>query len=151
MTTNELIKIITEVVRKEVRAGIQAELRDILTEAVEVASRPEAQVIPETPVEQARRVQYRVPQPAAVQNNDIMESLLQETRRNMSQGDYANMMSGNAAPVVMSEMPSLSGADPDLGPIDESYSSEFSADLPDFASKAAEIFKAASKKKVNAL
>ena len=122
------IKDLKAVIKECVREVMQEELREILTEAVEIASKPEQPT-------------YARPRSVAQYMPDLgselgagLSDLLQETAQSMTSADYAAVM-GNTKPPV-----------PDFGMIgaeEQTYSTM--SDLPPFAMKAKQIFDAANK------
>lgn len=88
MTREELVKIIEEAVESKVRKTIREEFRDILVEAVEIASRPDIK-----PEKKVKRVMDTHPE---VPSNPI-DSLLQETYASMTGEDYRRVFSESSA------------------------------------------------------
>lgn len=126
------VKQFRQIIREEIKKAMQEELRDILTEAVEIASRPE------------QPQQHTQPQPRkVVQHTEIEEqtvrglsSLLQDTASSMSQDDYRDVLGADS---MVSK--------PDFDTLEEGVAAPASTDvLPDFVARAAEIFAAANEK-----
>lgn len=88
MTREELVKIIEEAVESKVRKAIREEFRDILVEAVEIASRPD--------IEPEKRIKRTMDTQPRVSSNPI-DSLLQETYASMTGEDYRRVFSESSA------------------------------------------------------
>ena len=88
MTREELVKIIEEAVESKVRKAIREEFRDILVEAVEIASRPD--IKPEKRIKRTMDTQPRV-------SSNPIDSLLQETYASMTGEDYRRVFSESSA------------------------------------------------------
>lgn len=88
MTREELVKIIEEAVESKVRKTIREEFRDILVEAVEIASRPD--IKPEKRIKRTMDTQPRV-------SSNPIDSLLQETYASMTGEDYRRVFSESSA------------------------------------------------------
>lgn len=89
MTTTELIKAMRVAIREEVKQAVQDSIKDILVEAVSIASAPEKKVshIGNRPA---------VAEPIQKKNLDPISAILEETRRSMTSGEYHNLVSGDA-------------------------------------------------------
>lgn len=117
MKTDELRKIISE----EVRKAVKQELRELINEAIEIASRPSQ--IQET----------RIPVKTTGVNKTIpvtcgIASMLEQTAASMTAEDYRN--------VSLSE---------GVGMVDSGMGYVESEELPSFAKRAGEIFRASEK------
>ena len=127
------VKQFRQIIREEVRKAMQDELRDILTEAVEIASRPEQ------PHSHTQPQPGKVVQPEEIEEQRTVKSLstlLQDTAASMSQDDYRDVLGADSTVTK-----------PDFGVIEESTGAPTSSDvLPVFAARAAEIFAAANEK-----
>ena len=88
MTREELVKIIEEAVESKVRKTIREEFRDILVEAVEIASRPD--------IKPEKRIKRTMDTQPGVSSNPI-DSLLQETYASMTGEDYRRVFSESSA------------------------------------------------------
>ena len=88
MTREELVKIIEEAVESKVRKAIREEFRDILVEAVEIASRPD--------IKPEKRIKRTMDTQPGVSSNPI-DSLLQETYASMTGEDYRRVFSEPSA------------------------------------------------------
>lgn len=124
MNIRELKGIIRQVVREEVRSGMSEMLREILTEAVEIASRPEEV----KPVLERRPNMMETIHPEG--DSDSITDLLRETQKSMTREDYTNIQEG--AGTVTSGF-----AEPGTAPVGD--------ELPSFAKNAKAIFDASFK------
>jgi hypothetical protein len=92
------VDMLRALIREEVRTAIKEELKDILTEAVKIASSPEKETIQETmpvgvpvkrtPVDRAALAQQMGLTSPILNTGNPLESLLQETRRNMDPNEF---------------------------------------------------------------
>lgn len=121
-----------QIIREEVSRAMQKELREILTEAVEIASRPEQNRV-ESPKQQPVR-EVRVPvEESQVSSVQGLSSLLEQTAADMTQDEYEQVLGIDSSvprPDLVSEGSNPSSVDP----------------LPDFVARAAKIFAAANEK-----
>lgn len=129
MTTEQLRKIIAE----EVRKAMQEELRSILTEAVEIASRPE-----EPAVAKVTKPVYMPDEPKSTSfSSTSIGDMLKETMASMTRDDYSNIMGKTERPqfdVIGSSQPA------------PSMVSEGTSALPSFIKNAKAIFDASLQK-----
>lgn len=103
MNTTQLKQIIKEAVREE--------LKDLLVEAVKIASQPEEKI---TPV--VREVKKPAPAPKPVL--DPITSILEETKAGITAEDYKNIF-GTGAPDINFTQTNLSATRPeDVGSVD---------------------------------
>ena len=95
-TLSDLKKIIGE----EVKRVVRAELRDLILEAVEIASRPEQpshsfnstkNTIQEIPVVETKKRQ----QPVGYSSGNLIQDVLAETAASMTSEDYENIYGSN--------------------------------------------------------
>lgn len=114
MKTDELRKIISE----EVRKAVKQELRELINEAIEIASRPSQIQETRVPV-RTTGVNKTTPVTCGI------TSMLERTAATMTADDYKNITLSEGTSVV----------DPGLG------STGF-GELPSFAKRAGEIFRA---------
>jgi len=138
MKLDELRKII----REEVRAAVKAEVQDMLTEAVKVASAPtKMQSAP-----QAGNTSWSAPKPkpATVFGDPIME-MLNQTKASMSQQDYQQVVSMDSSmvtkPNFAQSMASQMGMSEPTGPMPGLDLSQLG-----FLNKAKAVLDAANKK-----
>jgi hypothetical protein len=92
------VDMLRALIREEVKTAIKEELKDILTEAVKIASSPEKETIQETmsvdvpvkrtPVDRAALAQQMGLTAPILNTGNPLESLLQETRRNMDPNEF---------------------------------------------------------------
>lgn len=91
------VKRLREIIREEVQEAIRSELREILTEAVEIASRPSGDNTTEVTEELSTGFSG-------------LDSILQETRKGMTREDYKNVLGEGLetpAAAATSELPSF--------------------------------------------
>ena len=113
-----------KLIREEIHKAFQEEVRDILVEAVQIASKPD--------LKEELRVQTGVKSDFSGYGN--LTTLLEDTARTMSKEDYHDILGSPS--VVQSEQPEM---------VSESCVEGFEDcgvdALPDFAKRAGEIFK----------
>ena len=102
-----------EVIRQEVRSAVKQELKDIIVEAVEIASRPEQNVSKETTVEKtdeqsqpklnrqelAEMIGLKTPPKQTniqFSKDKNIQELLSDTHNSMSGEDYKNVINANS-------------------------------------------------------
>jgi len=104
MKLSELRKTI----REEVKNAIREELQDILVEAVSIASKPDEEdlQVKETPIEES--VKQYTAQPGM--------SMLEQTKMEMTQQDYANASNGGNKPNLASSAASQLGMSEGISP-----------------------------------
>ena len=115
-----------KLIREEIHKAFQEEVRDILVEAVEIASKPDRT--------SSRGNVRNVPKDFSRYGD--LSTLLEDTAQNMNQDDYMNVLGGGPS-VVQTEKPVLEENS------DEGYGEDFQGidALPDFAKRAGEVFK----------
>lgn len=139
MNSAELKKLLYEAAYEAAKKAVREELRDILTEAVDIASRPAP--VTEQPVVVPARHSAIVVAPASQDRDQGLGALLQETANSMTRQDYQLAMVGNAPQVSMPDL--------EMGSVEDVPTLSYTSDLPDFAKNAAAIFKASQKIKKN--
>lgn len=87
-----------QVIREEITTAMQAELKQILIEAVEIASRPN---ITESCIEKlpVRKVVKSTPPKEGIPKVGL-GSILEATRRDMTQEDYRDIVDGSSTPNI---------------------------------------------------
>lgn len=129
MTLEELRKVLHE----EVVKALREEVRDILVEAVEIASRPST--TPTVPVQKSRTE----PVEEKYKSNRGLGSILQETAEEMTHSDYASLM-GN--PVQRPDFDKIGGHEEDDMTTVDSFIGE--GQLPSFVKNAKAILEASN-------
>lgn len=115
-----------KLIREEIHKAFQEEVRDILVEAVQIASKPEKEL--------SRKQVVSRPDSAFSRYGDL-GSLLEDTAHTMSKEDYHNILGSPSA--VRAEQPVMV-SESSIGEDGEVYGAEA---LPNFAKRAGEIFK----------
>lgn len=101
MKLEELLENFRAIVREEVTKAVQSELRGILTEAVDIASRPDSSKDNYEPESLLTPVQQKYPVPSSNEGNyGGLGAMFEDTRRNMTGEDYTALLgeSTNATP-----------------------------------------------------
>ena len=132
MKLEELLENFRTIVKEEVTKAVQAELRDILVEAVDIASNPNVQEElkqPDTerlPLSTFRQPYLDIVEEESEAPKDKLLSVIRETQQSMRQGGFDKTLNFTSADVLRSA-PGIK--------VD-------SSGLPDFAMKAKKILDA---------
>lgn len=129
-----------KILREEIKKAFQEELRDILVEAVQIASTPESV---EKPVQ--KPVTATTFTRGAVSKTPIT-SLLESTKSEMTKEDYDNVSGFSGSPVSLAEPLVMKSEE-----FSETVDSPMVEALPDFAKNVGEIFRKSLEKRVNAV
>ena len=137
MKTSELKLII----KKAVKEAVREELKDILVEAVSIASEPDIDLIKESPsIEEAKipQTNFQFSQPTS------LEEALQQTRSSMSSEEFKNIVGENFSP----GQDTFKMTSYDVGP---SLNTNVGLDVSnlDFVKKAAAIYNKSLEKDAN--
>ena len=137
MKTSELKLII----KKAVKEAVREELKDILVEAVSIASEPDIDLIKESPsIEEAKipQTNFQFSQPTS------LEEALQQTRSSMSSEEFKNIVGENFSP----GQDTFKMTSYDVGP---SVNTNVGIDVSnlDFVKKAAAIYNKSLEKDAN--
>lgn len=129
-----------KIIREEVKAAVKEELQEMLTEAVRVASQPDAK-----PNVQKFESQTRIQEVQTAKSSDPIAEMINQTKASMNNDEYRNVISGtsdmvqkpNFAEMMASNMGMVNSGRPAPG-LDIS---QF-----DFVKKAGDIYKASVEK-----
>ena len=129
-----------KIIREEVKAAVKEELQEMLTEAVRVASQPDAK-----PNVQKFESQTKIQEIQTAKSSDPIAEMINQTKASMNNQEYRNVISGtsdmiqkpNFAEMMASNMGMVDSGRPAPG-LDIS---QF-----DFVKKAGEVYKASVEK-----
>lgn len=124
-----------KLIRDEIHKAFQEEVRDILVEAVQIASKPDLE----------EKTQSQVRKKSDFSGYGDLSTLLEDTANTMSVEDYHDILGSPS--VVQTEQPRVVSE----GFVEDNCE-DYGADaLPDFAKRAGEIFKKSMTVKRNAV
>ena len=129
-----------KIIREEVKAAVKEELQDMLTEAVRVASQPDAK-----PNVQKFESQTKIQEVQTAKSSDPIAEMINQTKATMSNDEYRNVISGTSDMVQKPNFAEMMASN--MGMVDSGRPSP-GLDISqfDFVKKAGAIYKASVEK-----
>ena len=129
-----------KIIREEVKAAVKEELQDMLTEAIRVASQPEAK-----PSVQKFKSSNKISKTKPIKSSDPIQEMINQTKATMTNEEYKNVFAGTSdmvqKPNFASTMASSMGMVDSGRPTPGLDISQF-----DFVKKAGAVYKASLEK-----
>ena len=129
-----------KIIREEVKAAVKEELQDMLTEAIRVASQPEAE-----PSVQKFKSSNKISKTKSIKSSDPIQEMINQTKATMTNEEYKNVFAGTSdmvqKPNFASTMASSMGMVDSGRPTPGLDISQF-----DFVKKAGAVYKASLEK-----
>ncbi len=129
-----------KIIREEVKAAVKEELQEMLTEAVRVASQPDAK-----PNVQKFESQTRIQEVQTAKSSDPIAEMINQTKASMNNDEYRNVISGTSDMVQKPNFAEMMASN--MGMVDSGRPAP-GLDISqfDFVKKAGDIYKASVEK-----
>ena len=129
-----------KIIREEVKAAVKEELQEMLTEAVRVASQPDAK-----PNVQKFESQTKIQEVQTAKSSDPIAEMIKQTKASMSNDEYRNVISGTSDMVQKPNFAEMMASN--MGMVDSSRPAP-GLDISqfDFVKKAGAVYKASVEK-----
>ena len=129
-----------KIIREEVKAAVKEELQEMLTEAVRVASQPDAK-----PNVQKFESQTKIQEVQTAKSSDPIAEMINQTKASMNNDEYRNVISGTSDMVQKPNFAEMMASN--MGMVDSGRPAP-GLDISqfDFVKKAGAVYKAAEQK-----
>ena len=129
-----------KIIREEVKAAVKEELQEMLTEAVRVASQPDAK-----PNVQKFESQTKIQEVQTAKSSDPIAEMINQTKATMNNEEYRNVISGTSDMVQKPNFAEMMASN--MGLVDSSRPAP-GLDISqfDFVKKAGAVYKASVEK-----
>lgn len=129
-----------KIIREEVKAAVKEELQEMLTEAVRVASQPDAK-----PNVQKFESQTKIQEVQTAKSSDPIAEMINQTKATMSNEEYRNVISGTSDMVQKPNFAEMMASN--MGMVDSGRPAP-GLDISqfDFVKKAGAVYKASLEK-----
>lgn len=129
-----------KIIREEVKAAVKEELQEMLTEAVRVASQPDAK-----PNVQKFESQTKIQEVQTAKSSDPIAEMINQTKATMSNDEYRNVISGTSDMVQKPNFAEMMASN--MGMVDSGRPAP-GLDISqfDFVKKAGAVYKASLEK-----
>ena len=129
-----------KIIREEVKAAVKEELQEMLTEAVRVASQPDAK-----PNVQKFESQTKIQEVQTAKSSDPIAEMINQTKASMNNDEYRNVISGTSDMVQKPNFAEMMASN--MGMVDSSRPAP-GLDISqfDFVKKAGAVYKASVEK-----
>jgi len=129
-----------KIIREEVKAAVKEELQEMLTEAVRVASQPDAK-----PNVQKFESQTKIQEVQTAKSSDPIAEMINQTKASMNNDEYRNVISGTSDMVQKPNFAEMMASN--MGMVDSGRPAP-GLDISqfDFVKKAGAVYKASLKK-----
>ncbi len=129
-----------KIIREEVKAAVKEELQDMLTEAVRVASQPDAK-----PNVQKFESPTKIQEVQTAKSSDPIQEMINQTKASMNNDEYRNVVSGTSDMVQKPNFAEMMASN--MGMVDSGRPAP-GLDISqfDFVKKAGAVYKASVEK-----